>query len=67
MIKLYTGTVSSGDLIPTVTDNAFSSGQISTKEVGISFEPFSAATETNGELTFGGIDASKYTGSLNAV
>ncbi|EMD36748.1 hypothetical protein CERSUDRAFT_51190 [Gelatoporia subvermispora B] len=53
--------------IPTVTDNAFSQGLISAHEVGISFEPTTTDTSTNGELTFGGTDSSKFTGSITLV
>ncbi|KAG0700687.1 aspartic peptidase domain-containing protein [Suillus ampliporus] len=50
--------------IPTVTQNLHSQGTISQIVIGISFEPTTSQTVTNGELTFGGIDATKYTGSL---
>ncbi|KAG2350726.1 acid protease [Suillus weaverae] len=50
--------------IPTVTDNLYSQGTISQKVVAISFEPTTSQTVTNGELTFGGTDATKYTGSI---
>ncbi|KAI0760883.1 family A1 protease [Trametes elegans] len=53
--------------IPTVTDNAFSQGIIPEHLVGISFEPTTTLENTNGELTFGGIDSSKFTGPLNFV
>ena len=51
--------------IPTVTDNAFEDGSISTKEVGVFFAP--APESISGELTFGGLDSSKYTGDINYV
>ncbi|KAG2032340.1 aspartic peptidase domain-containing protein, partial [Suillus americanus] len=50
--------------IPTVTDNLYSQGIISEIVVGISFEPTTTETDTNGELTFGGTDATKYTGAI---
>ncbi|KAH9934562.1 family A1 protease [Epithele typhae] len=53
--------------IPTVTDNAFSQGLISAHAVGISFQPTTTTGNTNGELTFGGVDTSKFTGALNYV
>ncbi|KZT43813.1 acid protease [Sistotremastrum suecicum HHB10207 ss-3] len=51
-------------LIPTVTDNLFTNGVISSNEIGISFEPTTTSSITNGELTFGGTDSSKFTGSI---
>ncbi|KAI0365370.1 family A1 protease [Pilatotrama ljubarskyi] len=53
--------------IPTVTDNAFSQGLIPEHLVAISFEPTTTLDNTNGELTFGGIDNSKFTGPLHFV
>ncbi|KAG1834407.1 aspartic proteinase [Suillus variegatus] len=50
--------------IPTVIDNLHSQGTIPHKLIGISFEPTTSKTVTNGELTFGGTDATKYTGSI---
>ncbi|KAI9070303.1 acid protease [Trametes sanguinea] len=55
------------DCIPTVTDNAFTQGLIPAHEIGISFAPTQSLEATNGELTFGGIDESKFTGPLNFV
>ena len=53
--------------IPTVTDNAFSQGLISEHLIGISFEPTQSIEITNGELSFGGVDESKFTGPLSFV
>jgi cathepsin E len=55
-----------GDSIPTVTDNLFSQGTISANLVSVSFEPTGtiASSVKNGELTFGGTDSSKFTGSI---
>ncbi|KAG1869080.1 aspartic peptidase domain-containing protein [Suillus tomentosus] len=50
--------------IPTVIDNLYSQGTISQKVIGISFEPTTSNLVTNGVLTFGGTDATKYTGSI---
>ncbi|KAL6304635.1 acid protease [Sparassis latifolia] len=63
---LTCGTLSSDTsaCIPTVTDNAYSQGLITADEVGISFEPTTSVSDTNGEITFGGVDSSKYTGTL---
>ncbi|KAF8497311.1 aspartic proteinase from Irpex Lacteus [Gautieria morchelliformis] len=52
-------------LIPTVTDNLFSQGTIDSDEIGVSFEPATSKSVTNGEITFGGTDASKFTGSIS--
>ncbi|KAI6145241.1 aspartic peptidase domain-containing protein [Pisolithus tinctorius] len=51
--------------IPTVTQNLFAQGTIPEEVVGISFEPATTSSSVNGELTFGGTDSSKYTGTLN--
>ncbi|KAI6112377.1 aspartic peptidase domain-containing protein [Pisolithus thermaeus] len=51
--------------IPTVTQNLYSQGQIPAEIVGVSFEPTNTESSTNGELTFGGVDSTKYTGSLS--
>lgn len=50
--------------IPTVTDNLFSQGIITSNLVAVSFEPTTSLTSTNGELTFGGTDSSKFTGAI---
>jgi hypothetical protein len=50
--------------IPTVTENLYSQGIISEIVVSISFEPTTSESDTNGELTFGGTDATKYTGAI---
>lgn len=50
--------------IPIVTENLHSEGIIPEMVVGVSFEPTTSKTVTNGELIFGGTDAAKYTGSI---
>lgn len=60
-------TVSSLGIVPTVLDNAFAQGLINPEALGVSFEPTVSIGQANGELTFGGVDASKYTGSLAYV
>ncbi|KAL4245114.1 Polyporopepsin [Abortiporus biennis] len=50
--------------VPTVTDNLFSKGVISANLVSVSFAPTNSISSVNGELTFGGIDSSKFTGSI---
>lgn len=52
--------------MPTFTNNLLSQGSISTEVLGVSFKPESGSDtdDTNGELTLGGTDSSKFTGSL---
>ncbi|CAO3695755.1 unnamed protein product [Umbelopsis ramanniana] len=65
-VDLTEGTVSSTSEVPTIIDNAYSEGLIPSKVLGVYFEPISgsATTANNGELTLGGTDSSKYTGSI---
>ncbi|KDR85732.1 hypothetical protein GALMADRAFT_53199 [Galerina marginata CBS 339.88] len=65
-VDLTLGTLSPGTntLIPTVTDNLFSSGAISAHSLGISFEPSITGDDLNGELTWGGTDSTKFTGTV---
>ncbi|KAJ7699229.1 aspartic peptidase A1 [Mycena rosella] len=51
--------------IPTVTDNLFSQGTITSHLIGISFEPTTQVEALNGEITWGGTDSSKFSGSIN--
>ena len=51
------------DTIPTVTDNLFSLGLIDTKSIGVSFKA-ADSNATNGVITFGGVDNSRYTGDI---
>ena len=75
-MKLYvihlrhaTGIISGGPLgtILTVTDNAWNDGFLTAYEVGIYFEPTSELSNTNGELSFGGVDSTKINGALHTV
>lgn len=63
-VDLTGGTVSGVSSVPTVTDNLLSQGKISSEVVGISYAPTTSISNTNGELTFGGVDTSKFTGSI---
>lgn len=65
-VDLTQGTVSNANTVPTFTDNLLSQGLISTEVLGVSFQPItgSATADTNGELTLGGVDTTKYTGTL---
>jgi len=66
-VDLTQGTLSpaTSQEIPTVTDNAYSQGLISADSIGISFEPTTSEEILNGELSWGGVDSSKYTGSIS--
>ncbi|KDR80341.1 hypothetical protein GALMADRAFT_1191935 [Galerina marginata CBS 339.88] len=67
-VDLTQGTLSpSGSTIPTVTDNLFSQGTISSNSIGISFQPTQNGNEVNGELSWGGVDNSKFTGSITLI
>lgn len=61
-VDLTQGTTSDGNQVPTVTDNLFSQGTISTESIGIFFEP--ASEGSTGELTFGGVDTSQTTSGI---
>ena len=50
-----------------MTDNLLSQGIIDTEVLAVSFEPTTTDSDTNGELTFGGTDSSKYTGDISYV
>ncbi|KAK7420549.1 hypothetical protein QQX98_002748 [Neonectria punicea] len=65
-VDLTEGTVSNVNTVPTFLDNLYGQGSISTEVLGVSFKPESGSdtSDTNGELTLGGTDSSKYTGSI---
>ncbi|OSC99303.1 acid protease [Trametes coccinea BRFM310] len=52
---------------PTVTDNAWNMGLLDAHQVGISFGPTQSLDDKNGELTFGGVDPTKFRGLLDYV
>ncbi|EKM61624.1 uncharacterized protein PHACADRAFT_112385 [Phanerochaete carnosa HHB-10118-sp] len=66
-VDLTENTVSNTGAVPTVTDNLFSQGLIPASVVAVYFEPTTQESVTNGELTFGGTDSSKYTGDINYI
>ncbi|KAH9979466.1 acid protease [Lactifluus volemus] len=54
--------------IPTIVDNLFSQGTITSNIFSVSFEPTTTTSPVkNGELTFGGTDQSKYTGNITYI
>jgi len=66
-VDLTQGTVSNTQNVPTVTDNLYAQGTISSDSIGVFYEPSSTANVSNGEITFGGTDSTKYTGKINYV
>ncbi|KAH0591109.1 hypothetical protein H2248_001212 [Termitomyces sp. 'cryptogamus'] len=64
---LTLGTLSpaTNTIIPTVTDNAFNDGLITSNLLGISFEPTTSVEALNGEITWGSTDSSKFTGAIS--
>jgi hypothetical protein len=58
--------VSGASTVPTFMDNLRSQGTISTEVLGVYFAPISGSgsSAANGELTLGGTDSSKYSGSI---
>ena len=63
-MDLTEDTVDNADTVPTITDNLFAQGTISTEVVSVLFEPTTSDSVVNGELTFGGTDSSKFTGDI---
>ncbi|KAK3823850.1 MAG: family A1 protease [Linnemannia elongata] len=68
-VDLTLGTLSpdTSATVPTVLDNLFNQGTIPAHSYGVSFEPTTSSSEVNGEITFGGVDSSKFTGSITYV
>lgn len=65
-VDLTQGTVSNANTVPTFMDNLYKQGSISTEVLGVYFAPEAGSDndDANGELTLGGVDSSKYTGTL---
>ncbi|KAK7681605.1 hypothetical protein QCA50_015338 [Cerrena zonata] len=66
-VDLTEGTVSDGKPVPTVTDNLFAQGSISSNSIGIFYEPTTGTDAINGELAFGSVDSSKITGDGHKI
>ncbi|KAJ7354296.1 aspartic peptidase A1 [Mycena albidolilacea] len=64
-VGLTSGTLSTGKLIPTITDNLFSQDTITSNLFGISFDPTTTEEDTHGSIAFGGPDRTKFTGEIN--
>ncbi|TVY67385.1 Polyporopepsin [Lachnellula suecica] len=65
-VDLTSGTVASTSTVPTFLDNLYAQKSITTEVLGVYFAPESGAdqNDANGELTLGGVDTTKYTGTL---
>ncbi|KAF4955905.1 hypothetical protein FSARC_11720 [Fusarium sarcochroum] len=65
-VDLTQNTVSNANTVPTFMDNLYSQGSIPSQVLGVSFRPESGGDvdDTNGELTLGGTDSSKYSGPI---
>jgi Eukaryotic aspartyl protease len=67
-IDLTTGSTSSGGQVPTVINNLAHAGIIPANTIGVFYTPPTSSTpDTNGELTFGGIDPCKISGRITFV
>ncbi|KAF8169471.1 aspartic peptidase domain-containing protein [Mycena galopus ATCC 62051] len=60
-VDLTEGTVSGSSTVPTVMDNLYSQGTISTEVLGISFAPFSGSTSVSPYSSYWGITISSIT------
>ncbi|KZP03447.1 acid protease, partial [Athelia psychrophila] len=65
-VFLTLGSDSTQGLLPTITDNLFAQGHIPANEIGIFFKPAQSSGGA-GELTWGGVDKTQVTGSVNYV
>ncbi|KAF9224223.1 acid protease [Gyrodon lividus] len=68
-VALTNGTLTSDPnaLIPTVMDNLVAQGLIKHKILGVHFAPATNSSDTNGVLTYGGVDSSLYEGELTYI
>ncbi|KAJ3497182.1 hypothetical protein NLG97_g2099 [Lecanicillium saksenae] len=68
-VDLTQNTVSNANTVPTFLDNLYKQGSIPSEVLGVYFSPESGSdtNDNNGELTLGGTDSSKYSGSINYV
>ncbi|KAF9486195.1 aspartic peptidase A1 [Pholiota conissans] len=55
------------DQIPTITDNLYTDKVIADNSIGIFFHPTNVAEDLNGQITWGGVDNSKYTGDITYI
>lgn len=61
---LSRGTVSNTEFVENLFENAYEQGQMTADVIAISFAPASQVSTPNGLITFGGTDASQFTGPV---
>jgi len=67
-VDLTADTLSGEPSVPTVADNLYKLGIIPSELIAISFAPTTRSEDTpNGELSFGDVDNTKYTGQIEYV
>ncbi|GAB5587373.1 hypothetical protein Unana1_02273 [Umbelopsis nana] len=67
-VGLTVGTLSNKtQSVPTVQNNLYNDGTIDKNVIGIAFAPTSIQNDNNGQITFGGVDNTKFIGLLNYV
>jgi saccharopepsin len=67
-VDLTNEDMASGKPVPTVVDNLFKDGTVSSPTLGIFFQPATTSDDSNsGELSFGSVDTSKITSKVAYV
>ncbi|KIM40927.1 hypothetical protein M413DRAFT_411839 [Hebeloma cylindrosporum] len=66
-VGLTQGTVKGVASVPTVTFNLFQQKSIPAESIGISYNPTTEDGQLNGELVFGGVDNSRFSGDITYV
>lgn len=68
-VDLTAKTVKGVSVVPTFMDNLYKQKSISSEVLGVYFAPLSGSesSASNGELTLGGVDSTKYTGSITYI
>ncbi|KAH9915104.1 acid protease [Fomitopsis serialis] len=61
------GEVSGYNTTPTFMDNLYAQGSISEPVFGLYIAPYVDGEENTGEITFGGVDSSKFTGDIEWI
>ncbi|KAG2145185.1 acid protease [Suillus clintonianus] len=68
-VNLTVGSLSQNitSIVPTVMDNARQQGLIQSQIMSVSFAPASSVNDTNGVITFGGVNPSLFVGNITYV